>query len=220
MGIGPATSSPSPSTPEAAPRFGAGQVALLAALAILAFAGNSILARAALVDGAIDAASFSLVRLVAGALVLVPLLVRGEGRWSLSGGASLFVYVAMFSWAYVELPTATGALILFAVVQATILLTGIARGERVRLLGWIGLVVSLTGLAVLLVPQVESGRLVPALFMAASAVIVNVGAVASHAAIVSRELGIPCAVSVLNATDRVPEGATVTVTLPRWTEAG
>ena len=170
MGIGPATSSSSPSTPEAAPRFGAGQVALLAALAILAFAGNSIIARAALVDGAIDAASFSLVRLVAGALVLVPLLVRGEGRWSLSGGASLFVYVAMFSWAYVELPTATGALILFAVVQATILLTGIARGERVRLLGWIGLVVSLTGLAVLLVPQVESGRLGPALFMAASGI--------------------------------------------------
>ncbi len=143
---------------------------MLAALAILAFAGNSIIARAALVDGAIDAASFSLVRLATGALVLVPLLVRGEGRWSLSGGASLFVYVAMFSWAYVELPTATGALILFAVVQATILLTGIARGERVRLLGWIGLVVSLTGLAVLLVPQVETGRLVPALFMAASGI--------------------------------------------------
>ena len=99
MGIGPATSSPSPSTPEAAPRFGAGQVALLAALAILAFAGNSIIARAALVDGAIDAASFSLVRLATGALVLVPLLIRGEGRWSLSGGASLFVYVALFSWA-------------------------------------------------------------------------------------------------------------------------
>jgi drug/metabolite transporter (DMT)-like permease len=76
----------------------------------------------------------------------------------------------MFSWAYVELPTATGALILFAVVQATILLTGIARGERVHLLGWIGLVVSLTGLAVLLVPQVETGRLVPALFMAASGI--------------------------------------------------
>jgi len=151
-------------------RFDAGQIVLLAVLAILAFAGNSMIARAALVGGGIDAASFTAVRLASGALVLAPLLVRREGRWSFSGGVSLFVYVAMFSWAYVELPTATGALILFAVVQATILVTGIVRGERVRPLGWIGLLVSLGGLAVLLVPQVESGSLLPSLFMAISGV--------------------------------------------------
>lgn len=164
MGIGPATAS------AAVSRFDAGQIVLLAVLAILAFAGNSIIARAALVGGGIDAASFTAVRLASGALVLAPLLVRSQGRWSFSGGVSLFVYVAMFSWAYVELPTATGALILFAVVQATILVTGIVRGERVRPLGWIGLLVSLGGLAVLLVPQVESGRLLPSLFMAISGV--------------------------------------------------
>ena len=164
MGIGPATAS------AAVSRFDAGQIVLLAVLAILAFAGNSIIARAALAGGGIDAASFTAVRLASGALVLAPLLVRREGRWSFSGGVSLFVYVAMFSWAYVELPTATGALILFAVVQATILVTGIVRGERVRPLGWIGLLVSLGGLAVLLVPQVESGSLLPSLFMAISGV--------------------------------------------------
>lgn len=164
MGIGPATAS------AAVSRFDAGQIVLLAVLAILAFAGNSMIARAALVGGGIDAASFTAVRLASGALVLAPLLVRREGRWSFSGGVSLFVYVAMFSWAYVELPTATGALILFAVVQATILVTGIVRGERVRPLGWIGLLVSLGGLAVLLVPQVESGSLLPSLFMAISGV--------------------------------------------------
>ena len=49
------------------------------------------------------------------------------------------------------------------------------------------------------------------LFMTASAVVVNVGAVASHAAIVSRELGIPCAVSVTDATDRITDGSTITV---------
>ena len=84
---------------------------LLASIAILAFAGNSVIARYALAAGGSDAATFSLVRLGAGAIVLAPLLLRGTGRWSLSGGISLFVYVAMFSFAYVDLPTATGALI-------------------------------------------------------------------------------------------------------------
>ena len=98
---------------------------LLAGIAILAFAGNSVIARYALAAGGIDAATFSLVRLGAGAIVLAPLLLRGTGRWSLSGGISLFVYVAMFSFAYVDLPTATGALILFTVVQATVVLAGI-----------------------------------------------------------------------------------------------
>ena len=76
----------------------------------------------------------------------------------------------MFSWAYVELPAATGALILFAVVQATILLAGMARGERVGWLGWTGLVLSLAGLAVLLVPQVQGGRLLPSAFMAVAGI--------------------------------------------------
>ena len=112
---------------------------LLAGIAILAFAGNSVIARYALAAGGIDAATFSLVRLGAGAIVLAPLLLRGTGRWSLSGGISLFVYVAMFSFAYVDLPTATGALILFTVVQATVVLAGMLRGEPMRLLGWAGL---------------------------------------------------------------------------------
>lgn len=141
---------------------------LLASIAILAFAGNSVIARYALAAGGIDAATFSLVRLGAGAIVLAPLLLRGTGRWSLSGGISLFVYVAMFSFAYVDLPTATGALILFTVVQATVVLAGMLRGEPMRLLGWAGLLLSLGGLAVLLVPQVESGRVLPTVFMAIS----------------------------------------------------
>ncbi len=49
------------------------------------------------------------------------------------------------------------------------------------------------------------------LFLPAAAVVVNVGALMSHAMIVSRELGIPCAVSVEGATDRIPEGALVEV---------
>ena len=49
------------------------------------------------------------------------------------------------------------------------------------------------------------------LFLSAAGVVVNVGAVASHAVIVSRELGVPCAVSVVHATERIPDGATITV---------
>jgi pyruvate,water dikinase len=49
------------------------------------------------------------------------------------------------------------------------------------------------------------------LFLAAEGVVVNVGAVASHAAIMCRELGIPCAVSVIDATNRIPDGATIEI---------
>ncbi|HJM29426.1 MAG: PEP-utilizing enzyme [Acidimicrobiales bacterium] len=49
------------------------------------------------------------------------------------------------------------------------------------------------------------------LFLVAGAVVVNVGAIASHASIVSRELGIPCVASVPDASLRIPDGATITV---------
>jgi rifampicin phosphotransferase len=49
------------------------------------------------------------------------------------------------------------------------------------------------------------------LFLPAAAVVVNVGALMSHAIIVSRELGIPCAVSVEHATERIPDGALIEV---------
>jgi len=49
------------------------------------------------------------------------------------------------------------------------------------------------------------------LFLPSAAVVVDVGALMSHAVIVSRELGIPCVVSVENATERIPDGALVEV---------
>ena len=168
MGIGAGK----PRAPAAAARpFGLATVLVLASLAVLAFAGNSLIARYALAGGGITPIAFSVVRLATGAIVLAPLLLLGRGgTWNFGGGLSLFAYVAMFSWAYVELPAATGALILFAVVQATILLAGMARGERVGWLGWTGLVLSLAGLAVLLVPQVQGGRLLPSAFMAVAGI--------------------------------------------------
>ena len=167
MGIGAGK----PRAPAAAARpFGLATVLVLATLAVLAFAGNSLIARYALAGGGITPNAFSVVRLATGAIVLAPLLLGRGGTWNFGGGLSLFAYVVMFSWAYVELPAATGALILFAVVQATILLAGMARGERVGWLGWTGLVLSLSGLAVLLVPQVQGGRLLPSAFMAVAGI--------------------------------------------------
>ena len=167
MGIGAGK----PRAPAAAARpFGLATVLVLASLAVLAFAGNSLIARYAVAGGGITPVAFSVVRLATGAIVLAPLLLGRGGTWTFGGGLSLFAYVAMFSWAYVELPAATGALILFAVVQATILLAGMARGERVGWLGWTGLVLSLAGLAVLLIPQVEGGRLLPSAFMAVAGI--------------------------------------------------
>lgn len=151
-----------------------GTAVLLAVIAIAAFAGNSVIARYALADGAIAPGAYSLIRLAAGALVLLPLVLTGGKRrrqgsrlgnrqasWAggMIGGLALFAYVAAFSWAYVVLPAAAGALILFASVQATVMLTGIIRGERVRKLGLAGLALSLCGLAVLLAPGLAAASM-------------------------------------------------------------
>src|SRR5690606_24887349 len=115
--------------------------------AMLAFAANSLLCRAALGDRAIDAASFTLVRLAAGALVL-SLLVRLRARResparNLGSSAALFAYAIAFSVAYLKLPAGTGALILFGCVQATMIAFGIRAGERPRPAVWVAIAVAL-----------------------------------------------------------------------------
>jgi len=132
----------------------------LTALAMMAFAGNSLLCRLALKQAHIDAASFTTLRLIAGALTLW-LLVRlrrgasaGAGNW-LSAGA-LFVYAAGFSFAYVSLPAATGALLLFGAVQATMISHGIWAGERLRRLQLLGLMLAFGGLVGLLLPGLSA----------------------------------------------------------------
>jgi drug/metabolite transporter (DMT)-like permease len=124
----------------------------LASLAIAAFAGNSLLARAALGEGAIGPGAFSAIRLAAGALILLPLIGRRPVAGDWPGALALAVYVAGFSLAYRSIDAGTGALILFVAVQATILLAGLARGERLRMTGWAGLSLAMAGLLILLAP--------------------------------------------------------------------
>jgi drug/metabolite transporter (DMT)-like permease len=146
---------------------------LLTSLAMLAFAGNSLLCRLALKHSGMDAASFTAVRLVAGALVL-GLLVRVQrpvmaGKAVMAGdwrsALALFVYAAGFSFAYLSLTTATGALLLFGAVQATMIGFGVSQGERLRARQWLGVLLALSGLVVLLLPGLSAPPLSGAVLM-------------------------------------------------------
>jgi len=128
----------------------------LTILALVAFAGNSLLTRLALTRTTIDPASFTSIRLVAGAVVLA-VICRGRGGAHRFGGtwasaAALFVYAAAFSFAYVRLTTGTGALLLFGAVQATMITLGVARGERLSLVQGGGLLLAYGGLVALVRP--------------------------------------------------------------------
>ena len=144
----------------------------LTALAMVAFAANSVLCRLALREGAIDAASFTAVRLVSGAVALgLILLLRDRSVKAMAtqgnqGSAlALFVYAAGFSLAYVELATGTGALLLFGAVQATMIGIGLYRGERLAPLQWLGLMLALAGLVALMLPGATAPPLAAAALM-------------------------------------------------------
>lgn len=146
---------------------------LLVAAAMLAFAGNSVLCRLALRDGGIDAASFTSLRLVSGALVLWLIVrLRGGARTGgdLLSAFALFVYAAGFSFAYLSLSTGTGALILFGAVQATMIGRGLISGERLSPVQWCGLALAMAGLVGLLLPGVSAPPVVGALLMLAAGI--------------------------------------------------
>ncbi|WP_447595668.1 DMT family transporter [Aquipseudomonas campi] len=131
------------------------RIVVFTTLAMLAFAGNSVLCRVALRDSQLDPASFTAIRLASGALALCLLvLLRGKGRlqgnWR--SALALFGYAAGFSFAYVDLDAGTGALILFGAVQASMIGYGWLQGERLRPLQILGLLLAIGGLLFLLLP--------------------------------------------------------------------
>ena len=141
------------------PPVGAGTVALTL-VALVAFASNSLLTRLALGSRHIDAASFTALRLAAGAVMLAALVLAQSRSWTalrgagVAGPVALFVYAAPFSFAYLRIGAAVGALVLFGVVQLTMIGYGIARGERPTLAMWLGLALAAGGLLALTLPAV------------------------------------------------------------------
>jgi drug/metabolite transporter (DMT)-like permease len=128
------------------------------ALAMLAFAANSLLCRLALKHTSIDAASFTTVRILSGALLLWLLMQARttphgkHGSWR--SAAALFIYVATFSFAYLSLSAGTGALLLFGAVQVTMILAGFIAGEHISRLQSAGFIAALAGLVILVLPGV------------------------------------------------------------------
>lgn len=127
-------------------------------LALTAFAANSVLCRAALGAEAIDAVSFTTIRVLSGSVTLLFLALfqtpfrqlKTGGSWA--GAFCLFLYASTFSFAYMTLDTGTGALILFGAVQLTIVAASLTRGETVDWLEWLGLLLSLAGFVYLVSP--------------------------------------------------------------------
>ncbi len=129
---------------------------VLTVCALSGFAANSLLCRLALAPELIDAASFTTIRICSGALTLV-LLVRGRataGSWG--SACALFAYAILFSFAYLRVGAAVGALVLFGAVQITMVGAGLRAGERPRAVEWCGLAIALLGLVALTAPGLST----------------------------------------------------------------
>jgi len=141
---------------------------------MIAFASNSLLCRLALKQTGIDAASFTFIRIFSGAVALWLIMKmrratwKNEGSWS--SALALFIYAAAFSFAYLDLSAGTGALLLFGAVQATMILWGFRKGERLDAIQLIGLIVAVTGLVVLMFPGLSAPPLVDSILMVGAGV--------------------------------------------------
>lgn len=150
------------------------RLAFYTSLTMIAFAANSLLCRMALKETAIDAASFTTVRLLSAAAVLW-LLMRWQqqapfrhGTWR--SALALFIYAAALSFAYRTIDTGAGALMLFGAVQMTMVIAGFVAGERMSALQSLGVAAALAGLVILASPGVEAPSMLDSILMLASGV--------------------------------------------------
>jgi len=142
---------------------------LAAGFALLAFAANSILCRMALRETHIDPATFTSVRILAGAITLWALVRLGNRHRSVGGtwfsGIALLAYATAFSFAYVAVTAGTGALLLFGAVQLVMISAGLALGERINLRIALGWVLAMAGLVTLVFPGVSAAPPLQSAFM-------------------------------------------------------
>ena len=152
------------------------KIAFYTTFALVSFALNSILCRMALGNGEADASSFTTVRLISGAIALAILVsatnkqqnVVKAGNWA--SAFFLFAYAICFSFAYLGLTAATGALILFGFVQFTMIAVSIISREHPGKLEWIGLIIAFSGLVYLVFPGLSSPPILSAGLMAAAGI--------------------------------------------------
>jgi drug/metabolite transporter (DMT)-like permease len=184
------------------------RVAALTLLTMVAFAGNSLLCRAALKHARIDAASFTAVRFASGAATLWLITsLRGRrpaGSWAAAVG--LFVYAAAFTYAYVGLPASTGALLLFGAVQATMIGAGIRRGERLHGLQIAGYLSAVGGLVALVLPGLSAPPLL------GSALMLSAGAAWGIYSLYGKGVGDPIAANAGNFLRMLPMTAILSLT--------
>ncbi len=144
---------------------------ILTSLALIAFAANSVLCRLALENEAIDASSFTVIRLLSGTIVLIIIIsttrnttgTSSKGSWA--AGFMLFLYATTFSYAYISLDTGTGALILFGSVQITMILLSLISGTRLHITEWAGVVIAFTGFIYLILPEITTPSIVGFMLM-------------------------------------------------------
>jgi|TARA_R110000772_G_scaffold59103_4_gene133884 drug/metabolite transporter (DMT)-like permease len=148
--------------------------------ALFAFAANSVLCRLALGTNAIDATSFTTIRLLSGIAILFVLIqltrliqkptkdlkLQSKGSWL--SAAMLFIYAVAFSFGYISLDTGTGALILFGAVQITMILSNVVSGNKLHLSEWLGLALAFTGFVYLIMPSVTTPSLTGFVLMSIS----------------------------------------------------
>jgi drug/metabolite transporter (DMT)-like permease len=188
---------------------------ILTLLAMTAFAANSLLCRFALLRTGIDPASFTSIRIASGALVLWLIMRLRPGQLSLAGdwpsALALFAYAIGFSYAYIGLPAATGALVLFGAVQTTMIGYGVWSGERPGLRQGAGIAAAIAGLAGLLYPGLSAPPLAP------SALMLGAGVAWGIYSLRGRGAGDPVCVTAGNFMRALPFAAIVSVATTRWT---
>ena len=148
---------------------------MLTVVALVAFAANSLLCRLALRESDIDAATFTIVRFLSGAIMLSLVTARSRaaapapaGSWS--AALLLAIYALPFAFAYTQLSAGTGALILFGCVQVTMLMAAVVSGERTSRVQWLGVGLALAGLVYLVLPGLTAPPPLAALLMAIAGV--------------------------------------------------
>lgn len=184
--------------------------------ALVCFALNSILCRLALKSDEIDAPAFTVIRLVSGALTLFVIcsffgkkdVPKDQGNWL--SAFFLFAYAICFSFAYLSLTTATGALVLFGSVQLTMMVFALVKGERPRILEWLGLIVAFGGLVYLVFPGLESPPFFSAVLM------ISAGIAWGFYSLRGRESANPLADTAGNFLRAAP--LTILIALPFWAQ--